>query len=190
MMEPRSRVSAAFGDLWKGRVNATIELEIEGLGIVAYSPFAVSQIAAGEDYFEAHLWQPADVAERVNSCQMAAFCTGSPGRYLLRVYDGPMDEQALQAATVKARLGVEVREQRLCFRDLYDFMTWDPECPPEQTLSVANGFHRITAYTAPPSSGIIGDGQTIWLHLEAWPERPQLLWKGVPDLVAEPGRHE
>jgi hypothetical protein len=78
-----------------------------------------------------------------------------------------------------------VLDGRLCFRDLYDLMNWEPECPDAQTVSFVNGFYRVTAYTSPPPSGILGDGQAVWLHFERWHEKPKLAWSGVPDLAPE-----
>ena len=166
-------------------MDATITLDIEGLGVVFYSPSAASHIGGGDNYLQAHFWKPEDVARHVNACQISAFRTGSPGRFLLRLYDGPIDAPGLAAAKKTGRLGIEVHDDRLCFRDLYDLMEWDPQCPPTQSVILGNGFYRITAYTSPPPSGILGDGQTVWLHFDRWPEKPELAWCGVPDLVPE-----
>lgn len=166
-------------------METSLQLQIAGLGIVFYSPFAVGHIEEGEAYLESHFWNPNDVAEHVNGCRISAFGTGSPGEYLLRLYDGPLDEDAVQAAKGRGRLGIEVRDGLLCFRDLYDLMNWTPNCPSEQTASVESGFHRITAYTSPPQSGVLGDSQVVWLHLEACSGKPQLAWRGVPDLSGD-----
>lgn len=166
-------------------MRTTIDLEIVGLGIVFYSPFAVAHIQVGEDYLEPHFWRGRDVGEHINACQISAFGTGGPGRYVLELYDGPLDEQALNSAKAKVQLGIEVRDGTLCFRDLYDFMRWDPDCPADQMVSVADGFYRISVYTSPPDSGILGDGQAVWLHFEARTEKPVLAWAAVPDLSGE-----
>jgi hypothetical protein len=163
-------------------VRTTIDLEIVGLGIILYSPFAVRHIPTGQDYLEPHFWKPDDVARHVNACQIAAFGTGSPGRYLLELYDGPLDEKGLASATASVRLGIEVRDDSLCFRDLYDLMRWNPECPAAQAIPVANGFYRITAYTSPSLDDLEGAGQPVWLHFEASSEKPLLSWAEVPDL--------
>lgn len=166
-------------------MDTTITLNVLGLGAILYSPRAAAHIGRGEDYLQPHFWQPADVARHVNACQISAFCTGSPGRYLLRLYDGPIDAAGLESARAKARLGIEVYDGVLCLRDLYDLMTWEPECPDAQRVPLASGFYRITAYTSAPASGIVGDGQTVSLHFEACQEMPRLAWTGVPDLVPE-----
>ncbi len=166
-------------------MKAELTLEIEGLGVVFYSPSAARHIGSGEDYLSAHFEKPEDVAQHVNECQMSAFGTGTPGRFFLILYDGPIDSKAVEVAQAKGRLGIEVHDGRLCFRDLYDLMEWDPECVDAQMVSLPDGFYRITAYTSPPPSGILGDGQTVWLHFERWPEKPKLSWRGVPNLVPE-----
>jgi hypothetical protein len=165
-------------------MEGTVRLTIEGLGIVLYSPLAAAHIARGDDYLKSHFWKPEDVARHVNDCEISAFSTGGPGRFVLRLYDGQIDSAGVEASSVQARLGVQVHEGLLCFRDLYDLLDWEPSCPEAQTLSVPSGFYRITAYTSPPSSGILGDDQAVWLHLEPSAEKPRLAWSGVPDLVA------
>jgi hypothetical protein len=165
-------------------VKTTIDLEIVGLGIIFYSPFAVRHIPVGQDYLEPHFWKPEDVARHVNSCEISAFGTGSPGRYLLELYDGALDLRGMESAKASVRLGIEVRDRSLCFRDLYDLIRWDPACPSRQTVSIPDGFYRVTAYTS-PEPGLV-DGQVVWLHLQQSADRPRLNWAEVPDLSGEP----
>lgn len=167
-------------------MRTTIDLEIVGLGIVFYSPFAVAHIPAGQDYLESHFWNGRDVGDHVNACQISAFATGGPGRYLLELYDGSLDAQALDSGMATVQLGIEVRDGRLCFRDLYEFIRWDPACPAGQVITMADGFYSVRVYTSRPRTGILGDGQTVWVHFEARPEKPVLTWTVVPDLSGEP----
>lgn len=166
-------------------MRAVIDLEIAGLGIILYSPFAAAHIHERQDYLSQQFWNPPDVARHVMDCGITTFGTGSPGRYRLFVYDGEIDEASAQAADRAIRLGIEVRDRRLCVRDLYDLMSWTGECPDGQQLTLADGFYRITAYTSAPANGVLGDEQEISLHLEAVAERPALRWDGVPDLTCE-----
>lgn len=159
-----------------------IALDILGLGVVLYSPPAVDHIPAGSDYLSSHFWEPADVARHVTECELTAFGTGSPGSFQLRFADGPADEHAVRAADFKLRLGLLVRGGEVCVRDLYDLMDWSPECPPVQRLAVADGWYRLTVYSSPPASGILGDGQVIDVALERVDDRPALRWDGVPSL--------
>ena len=61
-----------------------IALDIMGLGIILYSPFAVTHIPEGADYLRSHFWTSDDVARNVIECRLTTFCTGSPGRYHLQ----------------------------------------------------------------------------------------------------------
>src|SRR5215213_10277023 len=117
----------------------TISLTIEGLGIIFYSPSAASHIAPGEDYLESHFWEPEEVARHVNECRISAFGTGSPGCFVLELYDGPIDSPALARSKASARLGIEVQDERICFRDLYELIAWTPEYPATQTVNMPNG---------------------------------------------------
>jgi hypothetical protein len=164
-------------------MRTVIDLDIAGLGIIFYSPFAVAHIGEGQDYLSQHYTSPADVARHVEACGLTGFGTGSPGRFRLLVYDGDLEAAAFDAAERAIRLGVEVRDAQLCVRDLYDLMTWTSDCPADQRLAVPDGFYRVTAYTSAPPSGIIGDGQEIALHFEAVSQRPALRWDGIPDLT-------
>jgi hypothetical protein len=164
-------------------MRAVVDLDIAGLGIILYSPSAVAHIREGQDYLSERFWSPTDVAQHVVACGLTTFCTGTPGRFRLLVYDGDIDSTALEAAERTIRLGVEVRDTCLCVRDLYDLSSWTRDCPSAQQLALADGFYRITAYTSTPPSGVLGDDQEISLHLEAVSERPRLRWDGVPDLT-------
>lgn len=162
-----------------------INISITGLGVVLYSPFAVDQIKDGEDYLTSNFWHPEKVAEHVNACQLSAFCTGSPGKFRLNLTDGIYPENDINNAMAKIRLGIEVRDQTLCFRDLYDLMEWTPACPSEQVISMPNGFYLLTVFTQLPDSGILGDNQTITIHFQPVQSRPALAWNGVPDLSGD-----
>jgi hypothetical protein len=159
-----------------------IAVDISGLGFILYSPAAVRHIPEGSDYFERHFSQPEDVARHVMACQLTAFCTETPGSFRLRFWDGPRDEQAVDAADFKLRLGLEVHDGVICVRDLYDLMQWQVVCPSIQQLAMPNGWYRLTVYSSRPESGILGDNQVIDIHAEAIPEKPKLCWEGVPCL--------
>jgi hypothetical protein len=159
-----------------------IDIDISGLGFILYSPPAVSHIPEGSDYLEQHFWEPQDVARHVMDCQLTAFSTGTPGSFRLRFRDGHCDEQAVEAADFRLRLGLEVHEGIICIRDLYDLMRWSAECPASQQLPMADGWYRLTVYTSRPPSGILGDNQVIDIHLGPVREKPKLRWGGVPSL--------
>ena len=157
-----------------------ISVDISGLGFILYSPPAVRHIPEGSDYLEMHFWKPQDVARHLTECQLTAFCTGTPGSFLLRFREGQRDEQAVDAADFKLRLGLEVHEGVVCIRDLYDLMQWSAECPESQKLPMPDGWYRLTVYSSSPASGILGDNQVIDIHMEPIREKPKLKWEGVP----------
>src|SRR5262249_4110001 len=159
-----------------------IAVDISGLGFILYSPPAVTHIPEGSDYLEQHFWQAEDVARHVMDGQLTTFCTGTPGSFRLRFLDGPRDEDAVDAAEFKLRLGLEVREGIVCIRDLYDLLQWSAGCPAAQQLPMADGWYRLTVYSSRPASGILGDEQLIDIHLEPMRAKPPLRWDGVPTL--------
>jgi hypothetical protein len=159
-----------------------IVMDIAGLGMILYSPPAVAHIPKGSDYLSEHFSRPNDVGRHVMGCELTAFCTGSPGTFLVRFLEGPPDEGEAQAADFKLRLGLRVQEGMLCLRDLYDLMAWSTECPSEQQLPVPDGWYRLTVFSSPPASGILGDGQVININLEPVADKPRLHWEGVPQL--------
>lgn len=161
-------------------MNRIIEVSIEGLGFIIYSPFAVAHIREGEDYLSNSFWKPDDVARHVRACTIAAFCTGTPGDFVLEVSDDPAGWAQINSTEFCISLGVEVRDQQMCIRDLYDLMEWSPNCPPDQRLSVENGFYRLGVHTSRPPSGIFGDNQRIGIVLERLSEAPNLDWQTVP----------
>lgn len=164
---------------------AELNLEIAGLGFILYSPFTVTHIADGEDYLQAHFWDPDDVAEHVNACTLTAFCTGSPGRYRISFLNCAASAEEETGAAMKLRLGIEIRDGVLCVRDLYDLLDWSATCPTEQQVRLANGFYRLTVLSDPPRSGIIGDNQRITIHFERMTRKPIIRHAGVPNLTPE-----
>jgi hypothetical protein len=161
-----------------------IAFDIRGLGLILYSPPAVLHITEGTDYLRAHFWEPADVARHVMECQLIAFGTGSPGTYRLRFVEGSPDGVAVDAAEFKLRLGLQVRGGAVCVRDLYDLMEWSAKCPVSQQFSLADGWYRLTVFSSPPPSGILGDGQLIEVAFESAEGKPALRWEGVPCLCS------
>ena len=115
----------------------------------------------------------------MNGSTLTGFGTGGPGNYELVIASGPPDEQSQSRAEHKVELGVEVRDGIVCFRDLYDLIRWDPECPPEQVLSVADGFYRVIACT---SRAPAGQTQFVHLYFVRIRQRLELHFDGVPEL--------
>jgi hypothetical protein len=164
---------------------AKLHLDVAGLGIILYSPFAVAHIAEGDDYLQAQFWEPEAVAKHVMACGLTCFCTGSPGRYRLSFIQACPPDDVVNRATLKLRLGIEVRDSTVCVRDLYDLMDWSAECPEGQQVKLADGFYRITVLSATPRSGITGDNQRITLYFDQVKKKPQLRYEGVPSLLPD-----
>ena len=61
-------------------------------------------------------------------------------------------------------------------------MQWSKECPPEQKVSIADGWYRLTVFSSRATSGILGDGQVININLEPVTGKPPLHWESVPQL--------
>jgi hypothetical protein len=158
-----------------------LDLEISGLGIVIYSPFAAAHIANEDDYLQRKYNNSSDVVEHLMNGTIVGFCTGSPGRFTLKISSGYPTQFVLDASEFKLRLGVIVRDQQLCFRDLYDLMQWFP-CPTNQIIRIPDGIYHVTVCSNVPESGVIGDGQTIQIYLQPLKEFPILKYAGVPQL--------
>lgn len=160
----------------------TVDLDIAGLGFILYSPFSVADISEGDDYFEAQFSEPERVEHQAIEGRIVGVSTGTGGRFLVQFYEGAPEDSELARHTYKLRLGVEVRDELLCVRDLYDLLNWTANCPPEQKLSLENGFYRLTLLSNDPPSGIPGDRQFIAAYLEHVSVLPKLRYNGVPTL--------
>jgi hypothetical protein len=165
------------------RLFATLGIEIAGLGFIVYSPFAVAHIAEGENYLRAHFWQPGAVATHVNACTLTAFCTGSPGHYHLTFVHGSASAEDESGASLKLRIGLEVRDGVFCVRDLYDLLDWSAECPAKQRIPLRDGFYRLTVLSDPPANSFLGDNQHIAIYFEETKEKPHIHHDGVPNLT-------
>jgi hypothetical protein len=162
----------------------TVRLDIEGLGILLYSPFAAEHIRPSEDYLSTQYSNATDVVPHVLAGTLVGFGTGSPGVFLLNIHSGYPSEEKMSSSEFRLRLGVEVRDDVLCVRDLYDLLEWDPVCPPAQKIAVASGYYHVTLCSSAPESGILGDEQVIDVYLNALPSLPSLKYDGVPTLCS------
>jgi hypothetical protein len=160
-----------------------VTLEIAGLGILLYSPWAAKHIVKGDRYLKSQYWQTADILEHVRVGGLVGFNTGAPGRYFLELRTGYPREAAMARADYKLELGLRVQDRRICIRDLYDLAEWDPECPMEQTMEAPDGFYHLTLHSKAPASGVLGEDQTIWVYLEPVQELPVFRHAGLPSLV-------
>jgi hypothetical protein len=159
-----------------------MKLDIQGLGIILYSPFAAAHIGEGEDYLNSHYSDEAAVGPHIRSGTIVGFGTGSAGTFTLEFFPGYPDPTTIESHEFKLRLGVLVRDRTLCVRDLYDLLEWTPECPPEQRLSLEDGYYHLTLCSSAPPSGRLGDDQVIRVYLNPVEAMPALKFAGVPTL--------
>lgn len=159
-----------------------IELSIDGMGIVFYSPETTKDIPEGIDFFKKEFTNPDDVAEHLKKGDIVGFCTGSGGDFLLKYRKGYPDEDILKEYSICARLGIDIKDDKLCMIDLFWLMEWSSNCPEEQILYIEPGYYHITLCTKCPDSGIWGDNQTIYVYLNKMNEMPAINWSGVPQL--------
>ncbi|MBU3075513.1 hypothetical protein [Clostridium estertheticum] len=161
-------------------INKDIEIEISGLGIIMYSDFAVQSILEGEDYFIESYQTPQQVAKHVNEGSIVGFCTSSEGNYILKVRSGYPIQKKIEDAEFKITLGIEVRDKRICIRDLYDLMRWNKKCNYNQIIELDNGFYNVILYGDIPETNVIGDNQIIYVYLNRTDAIPDLRYDGVP----------
>lgn len=162
-----------------------MEITIAGLGFIMYSPPAVKHIPKGSDYLQGHFFDAEDVVQHVKDCQLTAFGTGTPGTFRLRFHDGPLNTTAMKKADFSLRLGIQVHEERICIRDLYDLMDWSPKCRVAQQLPIEDGWYRLSIYTLRPESGILGDNQVIDIHIQKVQKKPSLRYDDIPSLCPD-----
>jgi len=159
-----------------------MRLSIQGLGIIFYSPFAAEHIRKGEDYLNKRYLKPEDVVPHILAGTVVGFGTGSPGTFELRFRAGYPSDDELESHDCKLRLGLEVRDETLCVRDLYDLLRWQRRCPDGQRLTLADGYYHVTLVSSAPPSGILGDDQVIDVYLNPLSTMPSLKYDGVPML--------
>jgi len=159
-----------------------MKLSIYGIGIILYSDYAVSHIKYGENYLEENYTEPVDVLKQIYSGSLVGFGTGSSGTYHLQFLGGYPNNVELQKFEYKLRLGINVKDNRIIFRDLYDLMEWNPNYPDDQVFPIENGYYHITLCSNTPKSGILGNDQKIFIYFNKLESMPKLKFEGVPML--------
>ena len=160
-------------------------IEIEGMGIVMYSPETVKGIPEGCNYFTKEYSKPDQVASHLKKGDMVGFCTGSGGNYTLKVREGYPSDEINKKYPISIRLGIDIRDTKMCFIDLFWLMEWYNDCPEEQSIELEKGYYHITLLTDKPASGNWGDDQIIYVYLNKLPSMPDLTWHGVPELFTD-----
>lgn len=159
-----------------------IKLEIQGMGIILYSDFAVKHIKEGENYLQNSYIRPTDVVRHINEGTIVGFCTGSPGEYILRFKEGEPTKEEANSCDFRITLGIEVRDERICIGDLFELIAWEKENKDVEYINVENGYYHIMICSNQPRSGIIGDEQLINIYIKLVEEMPHLNYGGVPML--------
>lgn len=159
----------------------SVELRISGVGIILYSPFAVSSIRQDEDYLSSQYEEPKDVARQVNAGRLVGLGTGAEGTYVVNVRLGDLPPPK-EKAPYQISVGIEIRDRTMYVRDLYDLLCWDPDCPDAQRATLEDGFYHIIASAEEPLAGKWGKDQTIDLYFHKRSAMPKLVWPGVPIL--------
>ena len=137
-----------------------INLEIVGLGIIFYSPYAVKSIREGEPYLMRHYNEPQDVLEHIYKGSIVGFCTGSPGKYVLNIFQNEKPKIEKLNPDYAIKLCIKVEDGEIFFREVI-VCSWLPQ------------------------SGKRGDNQQINIYFIAKSELPKLRYIGVPFLGDE-----
>lgn len=148
-----------------------IHLNVHAFGILVYSPYAGAPIATGANFLDQNFSTAEQVLPFVYEGSLVAFQTGD-GFYRLRFRLGYPTEYLKHML----RLGVLVKDSRLCFRDLYDLYEWQPECPSTQELKLADGYYHLTIC----SEGDFSQNEVeIFVYLNPLEEMPALDFHGT-----------
>lgn len=161
-------------------MNKEICLNIEGLGIIMYSDFAVAHIEERTDYFSQNYNTSKQVIEHIYNGTIVGFCTSSSGKFILKLKKEEPKKEELCLFEFKIKLGIEVRDERICIRDLYDLIDWKNESSKNNIVEMENGFYKIYICGNVPSTGILGDNQEIYVYFQKVARMPKLNYDGVP----------
>ena len=162
--------------------SSQMQLEIEGLGIIMYSPFATVNITEGENYFSSNYSTPEQVQRHIQAGTIVCFGTSSPGTFLLDFVSGYPDDDILNKSEFKLRLGIEIKNELVCVGDVFDLMDWTKEVSKERIVDLSDGYYHITLCSSLPKSGRIGDNQIILVYMNHLETMPKLANVGVPTL--------
>ncbi|OFS24193.1 hypothetical protein [Clostridium sp. HMSC19A10] len=166
-------------------INIDINISIDGMGIIFYSDSAVKNIVEGEDYLTNEYEIPELVGNHIRKGDIVGFCTGSSGEYSLKFRSGQPSNKLKEEYPIGIYLGIVINGGRLCVKDLFWLMDWNPECPDDQQFNLDDGVYEMRVHTARPKSGFYGDNQTIYVYLNKVDKMPQLPWNGVPQLFKD-----
>lgn len=162
-----------------------IILELEGMGFIIFSDYAVANIKSGEDFLSAHYWKPQDVAKEVNSGRILGVCVGEPGTYIVKVREGWPCDELRDNTKLKRRLSIKVSDGQVYFEDLYSLAYWTGTYAQhkERSIKIDNGCYTILLAGNIPNTGLRGDNQVIYMYFIKDAEFRETQYQGVPDFI-------
>lgn len=161
---------------------AELTLDIQGMGVIFYSPEFAKHITEGSDYLTPNYTSEQQVQSHVQKGTIVGFDTGSSGRFILRFHTGYPDRSRVLACEFKLRLGLQCVGGVVCFRDLFDLLQWHSLCPERQQIELDEGIYHVTLLSDVPKSGILGDNQWIDVYFMKLDIFPALSMEGIPTL--------
>lgn len=166
-------------------MNKTVDLAVDGMGIVLFSAKTMSYVEPGSDFLMNEFEAPSQIAEHINKGDITGFCTGGGGDFHLHFLTGKPTDDINEKFPVSAKLGLDVQGGTVQFCDMFWLMKWNTDFPENQVIPLEDGFYEITACTCIPESGYWGDNQTIYIYFEKVDKMPELAFKGIPYLYTE-----
>lgn len=159
------------------------QLDLDGLGIIFYSPHAVSHIHAGERYLMEHYNKVEDVVQHIYEGSIVGFATGSPGTFMLTIYQDIYPNFDELAPDWALKLCLTVTENTVFFRDLYTLMRYKEATDSDIKITLENGNYEVIVCSWMPETDIRGDHQAIHIYFNKKEELPKLHYEGVPSFV-------
>jgi hypothetical protein len=163
----------------------TISLNVEGPGIIFYSPSNLPDIEEHSNFLYEHYESDAQVQSYLQKGTLVGFGLPEPGDYILKFHSGyPPDTQLKKFTSDYAlRLGVVCTGGVICFRDVFDLICWEPKCNESQMLELEDGIYHVTLRSSLPISGVAGDSQIVDVYLQPLQAFPRLRREGIPVLT-------
>lgn len=163
-------------------INKDMELYVDGMGIVIYSNMAMRNVKEGEDFFKNEFFTPECVAKHIKKGDITGFCTGTGGKFNIKIREGYPDNEIEKRFPVSIRLAIDVKGNIVSIIDLAWLTEWSNDVPEMQQIIVEEGIYHLTVLTCKPNSGIWGDNQDICIYFNKLKNMPKLNWNGVPQL--------
>ena len=86
-----------------------------------------------------HYNEPQDVLEHIYKGSIVGFCTGSPGKYVLNIFQNEKPKIEKLNPDYAIKLCIKVEDGEIFFRDLYALLRWSEECSDDCKVKIENG---------------------------------------------------